>query len=72
MLATRIPGSKKLTMNFLDTYGLTGTGTNTPPVNALPEQSLNEEVSQVIGQLGKFWGGFRKQARSHTLYDRDN
>lgn len=64
MHATRIPGYKKLTMNFLDTYGLTGTGTNTPPVNALPEQSLNEEVSQVIGQLGKFWGGFRKQSET--------
>lgn len=51
-------------MNFLDTYGLTGTGTNTPPVNAHPEQSLNEEVSQVIGQLGKFWGGFRKQSET--------
>jgi hypothetical protein len=59
-------------MNFLDTYGLTGTGANTPPVNAHPEQSLNEEVSQVIGQLGKFWGGFRKQVRSHMLYDCDN
>ncbi|KAG1735140.1 uncharacterized protein EDB91DRAFT_1238309 [Suillus paluster] len=51
-------------MNFLDTYGLTGTGANTPPVNAHPEQSLNEEVSQVIGQLGKFWGGFRKQSET--------
>lgn len=51
-------------MNFLDTYGLTGTGTNTPPVNDHAEQSLNEEVSQVIGQLGKFWGGFRKQSET--------
>ncbi|KAG0700737.1 hypothetical protein DFH29DRAFT_930567 [Suillus ampliporus] len=51
-------------MNFLDTYGLTGTGANTPPVNAHPEQSLNEEVSEVIGQLGKFWGGFRKQSET--------
>lgn len=51
-------------MNFLDTYGLTGTGANTLPVNAHPEQSLNEEVSQVIGQLGKFWGGFRKQSET--------
>lgn len=49
-------------MNFLDTYGITGTGTSTPPSNERqPEQSLNEEVSQVIGQLGRFWGGFRKQ-----------
>ncbi|KAG2353661.1 hypothetical protein BDR07DRAFT_1454440 [Suillus spraguei] len=51
-------------MNFLDTYGLTGTGASTPPVNTHPEQSLNEEVSQVIGQLGKFWGGFRKQSET--------
>jgi truncated hemoglobin YjbI len=57
-------------MNFLDTYGLTGTGTNTPPADVHPEQSLNEEVSQVIGQLGKFWGGFRKQARSHEHVQR--
>lgn len=51
-------------MNFLDTYGLTGMGANTPPVNTHPEQSLNDEVSQVIGQLGKFWGGFRKQSET--------
>lgn len=51
-------------MNFLDTYGLTGMGANTPPVDTHPEQSLNEEVSQVIGQLGKFWGGFRKQSET--------
>jgi len=50
-------------MNFFDTYGLTGTGTSTPPAHPQPEQTLNEEVSQVIGQLGRFWGGFRKQAR---------
>lgn len=51
-------------MNFLDTYGITGTGTSTPPtVEQQPEQSLNEEVTQVIGQLGRFWGGFRKQVR---------
>ncbi|KAI9572222.1 hypothetical protein HD554DRAFT_2068040 [Boletus coccyginus] len=50
-------------MNFLDTYGITGTGTGTPPPSERqPEQSLNEEVSQVIGQLGRFWGGFRKQS----------
>ncbi|KAH0827466.1 hypothetical protein J3R83DRAFT_4156 [Lanmaoa asiatica] len=50
-------------MNFLDTYGITGTGTSTPPPSEQePEQSLNEEVSQVIGQLGRLWGGFRKQS----------
>ncbi|KAH7920782.1 hypothetical protein BV22DRAFT_1073397 [Leucogyrophana mollusca] len=51
-------------MNFLDTYGITGTGTSTPPTTDQPETSLNEEVSQVIGQLGRFWGGFRKQSET--------
>ncbi|KAH7913477.1 hypothetical protein BJ138DRAFT_1002250 [Hygrophoropsis aurantiaca] len=51
-------------MNFLDTYGISGTGTSTPPTNDQPEPSLNEEVSQVIGQLGRFWGGFRKQSEA--------
>ncbi|KAF9232274.1 hypothetical protein BU15DRAFT_55191 [Melanogaster broomeanus] len=50
-------------MNFLDNYGITGTGTSTPPpAESQPEQSLNEEVSQVFGQLGRFWGGFRQQS----------
>jgi hypothetical protein len=26
-----------------------------------PQQSLEEEVNEVIGQLGRFWGGFQKQ-----------
>ncbi|KAJ7287806.1 hypothetical protein C8J57DRAFT_1117863 [Mycena rebaudengoi] len=47
-------------MNFMDPYDIAGTGT--PPHE--PEQSLNEEVSQVIGQLGRFWGDFRKQSQS--------
>ncbi|KAG8213653.1 hypothetical protein J3R82DRAFT_10346 [Butyriboletus roseoflavus] len=52
-------------MNFLDTYGITGTGTSTPlSSERQPEQSLNEEVSQVIGQLERFWGGFRKQSEA--------
>ncbi|KIJ19051.1 hypothetical protein PAXINDRAFT_109569 [Paxillus involutus ATCC 200175] len=52
-------------MNFLDTYGITGTGTSTPPpTERQPEQSLDEEVTQVMGQLGRFWGGFRKQSEA--------
>jgi len=51
-------------MNFLDTYEITGTGTSTPPQPNPSEQSLNEEVTQVIGQLGRFWGGFRKQSQT--------
>ncbi|KAG6842147.1 hypothetical protein C0991_001640 [Blastosporella zonata] len=47
-------------MNFLDTYDVPGQ--NTTPRQ--PEQSINEEVSEVIGQLGRFWGGFRKQSQS--------
>jgi hypothetical protein len=26
-----------------------------------PQQTLGEEVNEVIGQLGRFWGGFQKQ-----------
>jgi hypothetical protein len=46
-------------MNFLDTYDVTGS--ITPPASGQPQQSLNEEVTQVIGQLGRFLGGVRKQ-----------
>ncbi|KAF8757157.1 BSD domain [Rhizoctonia solani] len=31
-------------------------------VNAQPQQTLGEEVNEVIGQLGRFWGGFQKQS----------
>lgn len=51
-------------MNFLDAYDATA------PVNPAPnqpEQSLNEEVSQVFGQLGRFWGGFKQQASPSSL-----
>lgn len=51
-------------MNFLDAYDVPAP--STPPPGQ-PEQSLNEEVSQVIGQLGRFWGGFRKQVGSIAL-----
>jgi hypothetical protein len=49
-------------MNFLDTYDVPSPGTE----GTQPEQTLNEEVSEVIGQIGRFWGGFRKQARDFT------
>ncbi|KAG6813546.1 hypothetical protein H0H92_009938 [Tricholoma furcatifolium] len=45
-------------MNFLDTFDIAGQ--STPPRQS--EQNLNEEVNEVIGQLGRFWGGFKKQA----------
>ncbi len=47
-------------MSFLDPYDISAAGTSTPPPGQ-PEQSLNEEVTQVLGQLNRFWGGFRKQ-----------
>ncbi|CAE6512809.1 unnamed protein product [Rhizoctonia solani] len=29
-----------------------------------PQQTLGEEVNEVIGQLGRFWGGFQKQSQA--------
>ena len=48
-------------MNYVDAIDLSGV--NTPPPNAEEPsaQTLNEEVTQVLGQLNSFWGGFRKQ-----------
>ncbi|KAI0344732.1 hypothetical protein BDW22DRAFT_1354877 [Trametopsis cervina] len=50
-------------MNFLDAYDITGPSV-TPPPREGPEPTLNEEVTQVVGQLSRFWGGFRKQSQS--------
>lgn len=33
----------------------------TSNVPAQPQPTLGEEVNEVIGQLGRFWGGFQKQ-----------
>lgn len=52
-----------LAMSFLDPYDIANTGTSTPPINPHPEKSLNDEVSQVMGQLGSWWGGFKRQVR---------
>ncbi|KAJ7091245.1 hypothetical protein C8R44DRAFT_835868 [Mycena epipterygia] len=46
-------------MNFLDPYDVTS---GTPPPQ--PEQSLNEEVSQVWASASRFWGDFRKQSQT--------
>ncbi|KAH8828185.1 hypothetical protein DL96DRAFT_1497575 [Flagelloscypha sp. PMI_526] len=53
-------------MSFLDPTDITSlNGTNTPPRNVEGEQpTLNEEVNQVMGQLGSFWGGLRKQSQA--------
>ncbi|PFH50887.1 hypothetical protein AMATHDRAFT_75281 [Amanita thiersii Skay4041] len=48
-------------MNFFDTYDL-GSASTTPTNQ--PQQSLNEEVSDVMGQIGRFWGSFRKQSQT--------
>jgi len=55
-------------MNYVDAIDLSGV--NTPPANPEqpPPQSFNEEVNDVIGQLGSFWGGFRKQASLTTVH----
>ena len=56
-------------MNTLDLYEYDGSlsprdnnddGAEGSAVKA-NQPSLNEEVNQVIGQLGRFWGGFKKQ-----------
>ena len=52
-------------MNFFDAYDISGTAT--APANTQPTQRLNEEVSEVVGQLSRFWGGFRKQVGTLTL-----
>jgi hypothetical protein len=50
-------------MNFIDAYEVAESETLSSAVaGEQPQQSLNEEVSQVLGQFNKFWGGFRKQA----------
>ncbi|KAL4266403.1 BSD domain-containing protein [Pleurotus pulmonarius] len=51
-------------MNFLDPYDVANPATATPPEQAQPQPSLEEEVNQVIGQLGGFWGMIRKQGQT--------
>ncbi|EKM54587.1 uncharacterized protein PHACADRAFT_175113 [Phanerochaete carnosa HHB-10118-sp] len=51
-------------MNFLDTYDIPEPATTPGTGTSGPEPTLNEEVSQVVGQLGRLWGGFRKQSQS--------
>ncbi|THH29941.1 hypothetical protein EUX98_g4231 [Antrodiella citrinella] len=51
-------------MNFLDAYDISSSPTPVPTTEQQPpteSPSLNEEVTQVVGQLSRFWGGFRKQ-----------
>ncbi|KAF6760123.1 hypothetical protein DFP72DRAFT_1096670, partial [Ephemerocybe angulata] len=52
-------------MNFFDNYEVGRAPTPLPNDNASQENqpSLNEEVNQLVGQLGRFWGGFKKQSQ---------
>ncbi|KAF7790359.1 hypothetical protein EIP86_001314 [Pleurotus ostreatoroseus] len=47
-------------MNFFDAYDVSGPGT---PREG-PDPTLNEEVTQVVGQISRLWGGFRKQSQT--------
>jgi hypothetical protein len=55
-------------MNAIDLYDYDGslgpekdTETESTDNKNEAQPTLNEEVNQVIGQIGRFWGGFRKQ-----------
>ncbi|KAF8633277.1 hypothetical protein AX17_004452 [Amanita inopinata Kibby_2008] len=49
-------------MNFFDSYDVASPSTT--PTPSQPQQSLNEEVSEVLGQFGRFWGTFKKQSQA--------
>ncbi|KAG8899486.1 hypothetical protein FRB99_006691 [Tulasnella sp. 403] len=46
------------------TPGNTGPGATTSSVQGAPGPSLEEEVTQVFGQINRFWGGFKRQSVS--------
>ncbi|KAI0028751.1 hypothetical protein K488DRAFT_89433 [Vararia minispora EC-137] len=55
-------------MNFWDTPIGTDEAVSTPPTTGHErQQSLNEEVTEVMGQLNRFWDGFRKQSQDALL-----
>ena len=49
-------------MNYVDAIDVSGDNTPLAHAEQPPVQTLNEEVSEVIGRFNSFWGGFRKQA----------
>ncbi|KAI0291151.1 hypothetical protein BC826DRAFT_1023951 [Russula brevipes] len=51
-------------MSFWDVSHSPGTSTPPPQTSGQSPPTLNEEVTEVIGQLGRFWGGFRKQGQT--------
>lgn len=80
MVTARFPRLPRLahrlyTMNFFDTFDVSRSATPTAQSESIqdnsarpqPEVTLNEEVNQVVGQLGRLWGGFRKQVRYTPL-----
>ncbi|TEB37380.1 hypothetical protein FA13DRAFT_1657775 [Coprinellus micaceus] len=48
-------------MNFFDTYDIARAPT--PQPSDANQPSLNEEFNEVVGQLGRFWGGFKRQSQ---------
>lgn len=60
--ATCTNHQRDMNTHLMDAYDLSGAVDRNSS-----QASLNEEVSQVVGQLGKLWGGFRKQVRRLLL-----
>ena len=56
----RTPQPPPPSASELSTSDLPGSGPREP--------TLNEEVSEALGQLSRFWGGFRKQVGIGRLY----
>jgi hypothetical protein len=52
-------------MNFFDTYDIARAPT--PQPSDANQPSLNEEFNEVVGQLGRFWGGFKRQVSALVL-----
>ena len=46
----------------------TSESTNPGTTPARREPTLNEEVNEALGQLSRFWGGFRKQVCVGRLF----
>ena len=73
-------------MNFFDTFEVArsttpttqtdnsqnGTDTSSTPQQQTPEPTLNDEINQVVGQLGRLWGGFRKQVRLTSIQEQED
>lgn len=60
--------ARRIFMNFVDAFDIAGPAVT--PTREGPEPTLNEEVTEVVGQLSRFWGGFRKQVSAFRLCNR--